>query len=492
MTRGGKRPSDERPAARLNPERVPPHSEEYERGLLGCILLDSSRVLDLCAERRLTAACFYNPVHQTLFEVLSDMETHLRKVDLLTAASRLRDLGRLDEIGGDAFLQQLVDQTPTVEHAAHYIDGLLEKHIRRTIIACAHKMAEDGYTSDEDAMEVLARAEQSVLEIGQREGGPVAAWDQTVKAVFGDVEVVLSSAGSLLTGVSTGFRDLDRILLGLQRGDMVVLAARPSMGKTSLAMNIAENVAHGRNPHSGYVSGEGAPAAVAVFSLEMSRESLVRRMLCSRAGVSWQDIVRGFPRETDHQRLTQAADALMKAPFFVDDTPALSVLELRARARRLKKMHDVKLIVIDYLQMMRYPQFSDEGLQRETKEISGAVKAMAKELRVPVLVLSQLNRQSETRDTKGVPKLSDLRDSGSIEQDADVVLLLRRPIKNRGDPRHDEANPRLAIVDVAKQRNGSTGEIDMIFDEEHTCFKDGTQGTDAAFHAEPSTAGMEG
>ena len=491
MPRGGKRPSDDRPAARLNPERVPPHSEEYERGLLGCILLDSSRVLDLCGERRLGEDHFYNPVHRRLFEELRDMEEHQKKVDLLTTAARLRDLGCLEEIGGDAFLQQLVDQTPTVEHAAHYIDALSQKYIRRTIIDRARQMAEESYTFDADAMELLARAEQLVLGIGQSQASDKGAWADTVKNVFHDVEDLLSSQGASLTGVSTGFRDIDKILLGLQPGDMIVLAARPSMGKTSLAMNIAENVANGRNPHSGYVIGDPRPGAVAVFSLEMQRESLVRRMLCSRAGVAWDEIVSGFPSEGAHGRLTQAADALMKAPFFVDDTPALSVLELRARARRMHKMHNLRLIVIDYLQMLRYPQFSDEGLQRETKEISGSIKAMAKELRLPVLVLSQLNRQSETRDTKGVPKLSDLRDSGSIEQDADVVMLLRRPVKNKHDPRFVETNPQLAVLDIAKQRNGSTGEIDLHFDDRHTCFRDAAGGTDAVFHVDPSQGGND-
>ena len=471
-------------------ERVPPHSDEEERGLLGSILMDAPRVLDLCGERRLHAEALYNPVHRVLFQALADMHERMCKVDLLTVVSRLRDHGELEQIGGESYLIQLVDQTPTVEHAAYYIEVILQKFILRTIIDRARQMAEECYAGGTDAMEVLGRAEQMVLEIGNLQVAEQQPWPELVKTVMGEIEDILQNPGEL-TGISTGFRSLDQILLGMQRSDMIVLAARPSMGKTSLAMNIAENVAAGRNVHSGYGGRKHGPLPVGVFSLEMSRESLVRRMLCSRAEVSWENIVHGFPRSNDHGRVTQAAGELMKAPIFVDDTAGLDVLELRARARRMKKMHGVEFVVIDYLQMLNYRTLAKEGRQRETQGISGAIKAMAKELRVPVLVLSQLNRSPETRDKKGVPQLSDLRDSGSIEQDADVVIMLRRPIKNKDDPKYDENNPGLAMVDVAKQRNGRTGEIEMHFDEQHTNFKDAARGPDVDVPIEPSPGGVD-
>jgi replicative DNA helicase len=464
--------------------RVPPNSAEAETGLLGCVLLDSVRVLDQCASKRLGPDCFYNPVHQRLFAVFAEMDQRQQPVDLLTVAGRLRDLGELEALGGDAYLQRLVDQTPTVEHASFYVDLVLQKYLLRTLLDRTRQVAEECYgAGDRDAMEVLGRAEQAVLEVGDFQGPAQAAWPQRVETVSNEMCRLLAEGGKTLTGLSTGFQKLDKILLGLQPSEMIVLAARPSQGKTSLAMNIAENVACGMNPLTGYGSGDRRPRPVAVFSLEMSAESLVRRMLCSRAGVAWDRIVGGYCDKDEQRRLVTAAHELMEARIHVDDTPALDAPQLRARARRMKKSHGIELIVIDYLQLLQFPGFEKEGRQRETQAISGALKAMAKELRVPVLVLSQLNRQPETRDTKGVPKLSDLRDSGSIEQDADVVMLLRQPGKNKGDPRHAESeiNPGLTVVDVAKQRNGRTGEIDLFFDGRYTRFGDPQDaGTDAA------------
>jgi replicative DNA helicase len=249
----------------------------------------------------------------------------------------------------------------------------------------------------------------------------------------------------------------------------VILAARPSMGKTSLAMNIAEHVAtsyHGCSP--AYRGKEGCP--VGVFSLEMSGEQLVRRMLCSMAHISAHKLAGGYISNDNHSAFVDAANLLTKAQIYLDDTPGLNVLDLRARARRMKRKHNVGLIVIDYLQLLNYPQFSREGRQRETAGISGAVKGMAKELRVPVIVLSQLSRAPETRDRLAVPKLSDLRDSGSIEQDADVVLLLRRPSRYPDDPESEDRA--LSIVDIAKHRNGPTGEVRLNFAEDYTRFTD--------------------
>ncbi len=475
--------------------RVPPNNAEAEIGLLGSILLDAARVLDLCASKRIQPDCFYNPVHQRLYAVCIEMDQRQQPVDLLTLAGRLRDTGELDALGGDAYLQRLVDQTPTVEHSSYYIEVVLQKYILRSLLDRVRQVAEDCYgAGDRDAMEVLGRAEQTVLEVGEFQGPAQGNWSQHVDTVSKEIGQLLAEGGSSLTGLSTGFRDLDKILLGLQPSEMIILAARPSQGKTSLAMNIAENVACGGNPTTGYGPRDRRPRAVAVFSLEMSSEALVRRMLCSRAGVSWQRIVEGYCDKDEQRRLVVAARDLMEAKIHVDDTPGLDAPQLRARARRMRKTHGIDLIVVDYLQMLHYPGFEKEGRQRETQAISGTLKAMAKELRVPVLVLSQLNRQPELRDKSGVPKLSDLRDSGSIEQDADVVMMLRRPIRNKGDPRYGDAeiNPGLSIVDVAKQRNGRVGEIEMHFDDHHTRFGDlRTEGTDAAAPIRPSEGGTD-
>ena len=264
----------------------------------------------------------------------------------------------------------------------------------------------------------------------------------------------------------TGYADLDKILMGLQPSDMIVLAARPSMGKTSLALNIAENIA------LGIAGGESCP--VAVFSLEMSKEQLVRRMICSHARVPSHKLQGGYISREFHGQLIAAADALMKAPIFLDDTAGLEALELRSRARRIKRKHDIQLIVVDYLQMLSYPQFAREGRQRETAAISGALKAMAKELRIPVLVLSQLSRAPEQRSDDGKPRLSDLRDSGAIEQDADVVLMLRRPSVYAEEG--EAMDEKLAEVEVAKHRNGPTGKVDFNFEREYTRFENRAPG----------------
>ena len=285
-----------------------------------------------------------------------------------------------------------------------------------------------------------------------------------------------------ITGLPTGYPDLDRILMGLQPSDMVVLAARPSMGKTSLALNIAENIALG--------VGDSEPRPVAVFSLEMSKEQLVRRMICSHARVPSHKLQGGYISKEFHGQLISAASALMKAPIFLDDTAGLEALELRSRARRIKRKHDIQLIVVDYLQMLSYPQFAREGRQRETAAISGALKAMAKELQIPVLVLSQLSRAPEQRSDDGKPRLSDLRDSGAIEQDADVVLMLRRPCVYAEEG--EVIDDRLAEVEVAKHRNGPTGKVEFNFEREYTRFDSRSRGVDAGQMMEPPEEGEEG
>ena len=441
-------------------DRVLPYSEEAERGTLGAALLDASRVLDLCLVKQLAPEAFYVRTHSVIFETLLQMSREGRPIDILTVGDRLRDLGQLEVARGRPYLESLIDSTPTAAHAEYYIDIVYQKFLLRRIIDRARAAVDLCYTSEEDAKAVLNQVEQSVFEIASQQRADFVPWSDMIKAGMKEIELIFQTKkGS--SGIPTGFSDLDEMLLGMKPGEMIVLAARPSMGKTSLALNIAENVAtlHVEDP---------VARPVAVFSLEMSSDQLVRRMLCSRARVPSHKLSRGYIGEINHAELVKAADALMKSPMYLDDTAGLDAIELWSRARRMKRKYDIQLIVIDYLQMLNYPQFAKEGRQRETAAISGLLKAMAKDLRVPVLVLSQLSRAPETRGSLAIPKLSDLRDSGSIEQDADVVLMLRRPCKYPEDERSDDQS--LAIVEVAKNRNGPTGSMDLNFSDEYTRF----------------------
>ncbi len=465
-------------------DRIPPYSEEAERGVLGSALLDSSRVIDLCVEKQLVATSFHVPAHQTLFETLVDMNNSGQVIDLLTVGDRLANAGLLNQIGGRDFLVALVDATPTAAHAEHYIEMVRQRHLLRTIIDRARTAIDQCYATEEDADEVLSHTEQQFFEIGDMARSAMRPWNDLIKESMQDIENIFQQKQGV-TGIPTGYRDLDKKLLGLQKSDMIIIAARPSMGKTSLAMNIAEKVALGE-----VADHQSRP--VAVFSLEMSSEQLVRRMICCRARVSSHKLSGGYITQVNHGHLMQAADALSKAQIFIDDSAGLSAVELRARARRLCKRFEIKLIVVDYLQLLNYPQYAKEGRQRETAAISGALKAMAKELKIPVMVLSQLSRAPETRDTKSaVPKLSDLRDSGSIEQDADVVGLLRRPCKYPQDKEADDVT--LSILDIAKHRNGPTGEVRLHFEETYTRFEDrATHGVDRDESAfAPDAEGIE-
>ncbi len=457
------------PAAAPQSDRIPPYSEEAERGVLGSALLDAARVIDLCVEKQLVAGSFHVPAHQTLFETLVDMHDSGQVIDLLTVGDRLDGAGLLNQIGGRDLLLALLEATPTAAHAEHYIEMVRQRHLLRTIIDRARTAIDDCYQAEDDADEILSQTEQRFFEIGDMARTAMRPWRDLVKETMQEIENIFQQKKGI-TGIPTGYRDLDKKLLGLQNSDMIIIAARPSMGKTSLAMNIAEKIALGE-----VADRQARP--VAVFSLEMSSEQLVRRMICCRARVSSHKLSGGFISQVNHGHLMQAADALTKAPLYIDDAAGLSAVELRARARRLCKRFEIRLIVVDYLQLLHYPQYAKEGRQRETAAISGALKAMAKELKIPVVVLSQLSRAPETRDTKSaIPKLSDLRDSGSIEQDADVVALLRRPCKYPQDKEADDKT--LSILDIAKHRNGPTGEVRLHFEEEFTRFEDRATGAD--------------
>ena len=461
--------SDEAPvSSKVTPvERVPPHSEDAERGVLGAVLLDAEKVMDLCIERQLSADSFYIPAHRSIFEAMRAMADDGRPIDILTVAERLKGAGLLDRIGGVPALHRIVDATPTAAHAEYYITIVRDRHLLRLVIAAAREAERRCYDPAADAQIVLGQSEQSFFDITAHQHGQMRPWKQMVN----EIVATFDNQHRGFMGVATGFKDLDKNLKGLKGGNMVVLAARPSMGKTSLAMNIVENVALGKG------DAEGRPRAVGVFSVEMSCIDLVKRMICCRAEVSSHTIADGYVSQTNHGRLIAAADALSNAPIFIDDSAGLDITELRARARRMKSKNNVELIVIDYLQLLRAQGNSRDGRQVEITHVSAGLKAMAKELGLPVLVLSQLSRAPETRGGEEKPKLSDLRDSGSIEQDADIVMLLRRPCRTASDSERE--NRTLAIVEIAKNRNGpAMEEIRMEFDDAFTRFRDGAHGVD--------------
>jgi len=447
------------PSGASRTDRIPPHSDEAECGVLGSILVEADRVIDLAIERQISAESFYNPQHQLLFEHMLSLRSQNRPIDMITLVERLTALKLLDKVGGMLAIQRIIDSTPTAAHAEYYIEIVRDKYLLRTVINRAREAIDECYKQELEADFLLDQVEQTFYDISHNRQQKIPPWNVMIKESMRKIDLAIQEKREI-TGIPTGFADIDKITSGLQNADMFIIAARPSMGKTSLAMNMVEHIATGNNALR-----QSIP--VAVFSLEMSTEALVKRMLCSRAGISMKNLAEGFVSREKHDHLVKAADDLMNAKIFVDDSPGLEPIELRARARRLKNKEDIGLIVIDYLQMMNYSKFARDGRQREVAAISGALKAMAKELNVPVIVLSQLSRAPESRD--GKPKLSDLRDSGSIEQDADVVGLLRRP--NRYNEEDNQEDPTLAILDIAKHRNGPTGEIRLTFIDEITRFE---------------------
>jgi replicative DNA helicase len=457
-----------RPVAKA--DRIPPYSEEAEKGVLGSILLDFDRALNLAVDSQITPLHFYVPAHRVIYEAMLHMLGNGQAIDVLTLATNLRTQERLDSIGGDGYLDQLIDSTPTAAHAEYYIDIVRQKFLLRAVINAARDAEAACYGGEQSADSLLSEVEQNFLSITENQHGSITEWPDAVKEVMEHVERVFTTKQGLGSAVTSGFHNIDHKISGLRGGEMIVLAARPSMGKTSLAMNIAENVALGVH------DSENKGHAVGIFSLEMSYMSLVTRMLCCHAEVSGFQLAQGYVSPEFHGRLVNAASILRKAPIYMDDTGGLDVMELRARARRMKKKHNIELIIIDYLQLLNCREYSKQGRQLETSAISSNLKSMAKELDVPVLVLSQLSRAPEQRDKEGRPKLSDLRDSGAIEQDADVVMMLRRPCRYPGTEGCED--DRLAILDVVKQRNGPTGEVMLNFDDRYTRFRDRGRGVD--------------
>ena len=462
---------------------TPPCSIEAEKAVLGSILVDAvggdgDRVIDLCLAAKVTPESFHDPRNRTIYEAMTRINAGGRPVDYVVLSETLRNEGKLEAIGGAGYLQGVVDSTPTSAHAEYYIGILRDKALRRTMIdraskVISHSCDEDGWP---DPQAVLGDAERSFLEIDAQDSG-TAPWPEAVQRSFAELDAILKNGATSFDGLPTGLTHLDEKLRGLKNGEMIVIAARPSVGKTSLAMNIAECCALGRDLNNAIAKTDGGKKhPVMIFSLEMPIEALTRRMVAGRAQINtWRlnrDICGRSEKQTLVGNLFAAVDDLKNAPIYVDDAAGLDIMDLRARARRAKKRYGIELVVIDYLQLCTCRAAARQASRQiEVSMISQQIKAMAKELKIPVVVLSQLSRDNEKRGDKyEKPKLSDLRDSGAIEQDADVVFLLRRPSRNANDPESKDEN--LAIIDVAKNRNGETGEVRVNFYREFTRFGD--------------------
>jgi replicative DNA helicase len=429
-----------------------PHSDEAERSVLGSVLLDNRQYHR--ARELLTSESFYSGRHRKVFKAFETLLEAGRAVDLVTLKAELARTGALEGCGGPAFLASLVDGVPRSTNVDHYARIVKEKQILRDLIASAQQIAASALQASGTADEILDEAERTIFRIAQDRirGGFVplrAVAENSLKQIE-----ELTQRHDLITGIPTGFPDLDRMTAGLQNSDLVVLAARPSMGKTALALNIAVHAALRHH------------ATVGVFSLEMSHPQLFFRMLCSEGQVDAHRLRTGRVDKEDWQRIIKAFGRLSEAPMFIDDTPGVGLMEVRAKTRRLKHERGLDLLVVDYLQLMR-GRGRYENRQQEISDISRSLKELAKELQIPVLALSQLSRAPEQRGGDHRPQLSDLRESGAIEQDADVVLFLFRPeLYKREDP---ELRGKTELI-IGKQRNGPTGTVELRFIRDFTRF----------------------
>jgi replicative DNA helicase len=432
--------------------KVPPHSIEAEESVLGGILLDNNaldRVIEL-----ITPEDLYREAHRKIMRAVVDLNARMEPVDLVTLADALKNRNELQEVGGATYLAELAERVPTAAHVAYYARIIKDKAILRQLIQTTNEIAMRSFEAQSDVEAFLDEAEHKIFEVSENKTKP--SFFRVRDIVVESMKAVeqLYERRELVTGVPTGFVDLDRKTAGLQPGDLIIMAGRPSMGKTALALNVAQYAAL------------DAKIGVAVFSLEMSKEQLVFRMLCSEARVDQSKVRAGFAAERDYPKLAIAAERLSEASIYIDDTPALSVLELRAKARRLKRERDANLglVIVDYLQLMR--GHSADSREQEISSISRSLKALAKEISVPVIALSQLNRQVEQRADKK-PVMADLRESGAIEQDADVILFLYRGFVY--DPKN--VDERDAEIVIGKQRNGPIGTVPLTFFAEYTRFE---------------------
>lgn len=436
--------------------RVLPNSREAEEGVLGGILIDN-RTLALVIEILQGDEDFYVDAHQKIYSGMLTLSHASQPIDMITLAETLRESGELESIGGHSYLSALIDSTPSTANIAHHARIVQEKSAVRRAIYAAKEIVSTGMGDHGNVEEFLDEAERKVFEVARsRHASPYVHVSPVVHEVFQAIEAASAHDGEV-TGVTTGFVDLDKITAGLQPGDLVIVAGRPSMGKTAFALNIAVTAAMSKF--------KGRNASVLVLSLEMGKEQLVRRMMCSEGRVDASRVRTGSIAHDDWPRLIEAASILSQASIYIDDTAALTAMEVRAKSRRLMSEHGLDLIIVDYLQLMRGSVKSGDSREREISEISRSLKALAKELNVPVMALSQLNRALEGRQDKR-PILADLRESGAIEQDADVIMFVYR------DEVYHKDTPDVGIAEIiiGKQRNGPIGLVRLRFTHQFTRF----------------------
>ncbi len=433
--------------------RIPPQSLESERALLGAILLKPETIHDVADIVR--GGSFYADKHKLIFESMQELSTRGEPIDLLSLSERLQGNGSIERVGGRAYLAELANAAPAPGNYAHYADLVSRKHVMRSLIDVAYEITEAAFDEGRESVEVLDHAEKQIMAIGNNAGAhkftPIS---EKIDSTWERIEA-LSKKEDGIRGVPTGFDALDSMLSGLHPSDLIILAARPSVGKSSLMLDIARNAAVKHN------------VPVGIFSLEMGTEQLIDRMVAAESTIdSWKIRTGAIRDEDDFARIRDALETLSKAPIYIDDKPGNDILSMRAVARRLKRERGIGLIIVDYLQLMTpVGSKNSDSLVQQVTEISRSLKGLAREINVPVLALSQLSRAVEQRG--GKPRLSDLRDSGSIEQDADVVMFIHR--EDKRSPDAERTN--IAEILIEKHRNGPTGKVDLYFDEKRTSFQ---------------------
>jgi replicative DNA helicase len=436
--------------------RVPPHNIEAEQSVLGSLMLDKDAIIKVADFVRV--GDFYKDAHNMIYEVMLGLYEAREPIDVLSLSNRLDEKGKLDTVGGSAYLATIVNTVPSASNVAHYAKLVQKKALLRRLISAATEMVEMGYDEEKDVEEVLDEAEQKIFAVSQKylkqDFVPIRS---ILEEAFNRIDE-LHKSDKAFRGTPSGYTDLDNLLSGFQNSDLIILGARPSVGKTSFALDIARNVA------------VQSKVPVGIFSLEMSSDQLVDRMIAAQSGVDlWRLRTGKLQTEgegNDFQKIGEAIGILSEAPIFIDDTSTANIMEMRTMARRLQAEHKLGLIVIDYLQLMEgRSRFGDNRVQ-EISEISRGLKQLAKELNIPIIALSQLSRSIESRPDQ-IPKLSDLRESGSIEQDADIVMFLYR--EDRVKP--DTPNKGIADIIIAKHRNGPVGKVSLYFDENSTTFR---------------------